>query len=210
MFRVLGKSSGSRRVNRVKYRKTFNGNIIKVLDEQYIFKMPCGVSNCQQCNTNINTWLQLGPSQEEMDYFYDTIYILDDNFVSNQVDLIDHFDELSNWVVLKSTHENITNTKIAGSTISGNIKWRIMQEIIDNKTYRHFYYFHNENHEDTYFSEAEMKNLLYGKTKDIKNKLKSFKVLLYYTKLLLTNVSLIILTIFWFSIGNIQMKMESK
>lgn len=189
MFRVLSNDSGSRRVNRVKYRKTFGGNIIKVIDEQYIFKMPCGVSTCQQCATNVNTCLQLGVSKDEIDETYHTIYILDDNFVSNQVDLIDHFDNLSNCVILKSTHENITNTRVAGSTMTGNIKWNIIQEIIDNKDYRHFYYLHNENHEDTYFSEEEIKSILSGKTKDMQNKLKCFKVLLYYTRLLTSNVS---------------------
>jgi hypothetical protein len=38
MFRVLAKDESNQKVNRITYRKTFNGNIIKVLDEQYIFK----------------------------------------------------------------------------------------------------------------------------------------------------------------------------
>jgi len=105
MFRVLAQQDDSRRINRVKYRRTFNGNIIKTIDEQYIFKVPCGVSACQQCETSIHTklsWMQQGPqvleeggvieTQEDYDY----IYILDDSFVSNQIDLIEHFDTLSN------------------------------------------------------------------------------------------------------------------
>ena len=38
---------------------------------------------------------------------FNTIFVLDDNFVSNQIDLINHFDALCNCVILKSTHENI-------------------------------------------------------------------------------------------------------
>lgn len=152
--------------------------------------MPCGVNGYQESASNANATLHLGET-EDGDKF-DTIYILDDNFLSNQIDLIDYFDDLSNCVVMKSTHENITSTRVAGSTMTGNIKWNMIQEILDNRDYRHFFYFHNENHEDTYFNEHEIDTILYGKSKDIKNKLKCFKVLMYYTKLLTTKVKLLL------------------
>ena len=111
---------------------------------------------------------------------YKAIYILDDSFVNNQIDLIDHFDSLSNCVILKSTHENIVNTRMAGSKMSAMMKWNTIQEILENKDYRNFYYFHNENHHSTYFSEEEVQKYLYGKSKDYKNKLKALRVLIFY------------------------------
>jgi hypothetical protein len=111
---------------------------------------------------------------------HNAIYILDDSFVNNQIDLIDHFDALSNCVILKSTHENIVNTRVAGSNMSSLMKWNTLQEIIENKDYRGFYYFHNENHENTYFSESEVKKHLYGKSKEFKNRLKCLRVFIFY------------------------------
>lgn len=181
MFRVLSKDDGSKRVNRIKYRKTYNGNIIKVLDEQYIFNMPCGVTTCDRCEVNIRSnlsWMDTQPNED--DQVFNTIYILDDSFVSNQIDLIDHFDTLNNCVVLKSTHENIVNSRMGGTNQSSLVKWNTIQEIIENKDYRHFFYFYNENHESTYFSEQETKAWLYGKSKEFKNKLKAFRVLIFY------------------------------
>ena len=69
---------------------------------------------------------------------------------------------------------------MGGSHISSMVKWNTIQEIIENKDYRHFFYFYNENHENTYFSEEERNSILYGKSRDIKNKLKALKVLLFY------------------------------
>lgn len=143
-----------KRVLTKKYRKAFTskamqgqggGNIIKVLEEQYISKMPCGVSTCQQCETNMHTNLQFrmsgvqeaprvvpegGIDDSEQDY--NIIYILDDNFVANQIDLIDHFEALDNCVILKSTHENILNTRMGGSHISSLVKWNTIQEKLEN------------------------------------------------------------------------------
>ena len=115
----------------------------------------------------------------EVKEVHNTIYILDDSFVNNQIDLIDHFEALTNCVVLKSTHENIVSTRIGGNMAS-QMKWNTLQEIIENKDYRSFYYFHNENHENTYFSESEIKKYLYGKSKDFKNRLKCLRVFIFY------------------------------
>ena len=195
---MLSKEEGTKRVNRVKYRKTFNGNIIKVLDEQYVSKMPWGVSSCMQWETNISTNLQFDMSnaEDQSNKKAKTIYILDDNFISNQIDLISQFDSLSNWVVLKSTHENLTNTRsVVGGISSGLIKWNMIQEIIESNSNitipnfsknkskvedvimedintlapsaedlegsRNFYYFYNENHESTYFTEDEISKLFF-------------------------------------------------
>ena len=106
MFRVLAQQEGeAKKTNKVSYKRTFNGNIIKILDEQYIFKMPCGVNSCIECETNRNTNLVIsknGPQvmeeggvMEEQE-LYKTIYILDDSFVNNQIDFIDHYDQLCN------------------------------------------------------------------------------------------------------------------
>jgi hypothetical protein len=178
---VLSKDEGDRRVNRIKYRKTFNGNIIKVLDEQYISKIPCGVASCQQCETNVHTtlsWMQDQPqvipeggvidSPEELD----TIYLLDDAFVRNQVDLIQHYDKLDNCVVLQSTLENLPQRGYGGK------QWISIEELeLDS---RNFYYFRNENHESTYFSEEETETLLKGKSKEFKSRVKCFRAYLYY------------------------------
>jgi len=83
-------------------------------------------------------------------------------------------------VILQSTHDNIVNTRIGGSNRSAMAKWGVIQEIVENKDYRNFYYFRNENHETTYFSEQETKDLLLGRNKEFKNSMKALKVLFFY------------------------------
>lgn len=59
-------------------------------------------------------------------------------------------------------------------------KWNIIQDIIENRDYRSFFYFYNENHESTHFSEKEIEKYMNGKSKDFKNKLKALRVLIFY------------------------------
>ena len=132
--------------------------------------MPCGLTTCTQCETNRSTNLVLSSQNgaqvmddggiREDEEEYDIIYILDDSFVNNQIDLIDQFDQLSNCVILKSTHENIMAGKgnlyclesiyfkivleenlklILGSNrMAAILKWNVIQDIIENRDYRNF------------------------------------------------------------------------
>ena len=59
-------------------------------------------------------------------------------------------------------------------------KWNVIQDIIENRDYRNFYYFYNENHENTYFSEKEIKEFLRFKSKDDKSKVRALRTLIYY------------------------------
>lgn len=83
---------------------------------------------------------------------------------------------------MQSTHENIVNTKAGGNQRSAAAKWNVIQEIIENKDYRNFYYFRNENHEQTFFNEEESKQLIYGRSREFKNSVKALKVLLFYVE----------------------------
>ena len=104
-----------------------------------------------------------------------TIYLIDDSFLINQIDLIDHFEALRNVVILQFLEKDVEERKGRNNSI-----WPTIKEIIDTKDYSNFYYFYNENHEATTFSEEEIKTVLKGKSRKIKNKLKVLKAFGHY------------------------------